>query len=179
MLSYLPFLIAPEYILNNNVSQSNDMFALGCLAYAVHNKGASVLKTFNNYHSYEKQVKSINAHSFASMPPHLQPVLASLLTRLPNQRMTPIEFQNSKYFDNILVSTIRFLENFPEKTREEKAQFMKGLSKVLSQFPERVIRRKVRFICAAAVFYITTLTLDITFPTGRIKRLAIITLYHT
>ncbi|KAG1149001.1 hypothetical protein G6F37_002830 [Rhizopus arrhizus] len=134
---------APEYILNNNVSQSNDMFALGCLAYAVHNKGVSILKTFNNYHSYEKQVKSINAHSFSSMPPHLQPVLASLLTRLPNQRMTPIEFQNSKYFDNILVSTIRFLENFPEKTREEKAQFMKGLSKVLTQFPERVIRRKI------------------------------------
>ncbi|CAO3696430.1 unnamed protein product [Rhizopus stolonifer] len=134
---------APEFVLNNNICQANDMFALGCLAYAVHNKGVSVLKTFNSHHSYEKQVKSITSNSFSDMPSHLQQVLALLLARHPNQRMTPIEFQNSRYFDNILVSTIRFLESFPEKTREEKAQFMKGLSKVLSQFPERVIRRKI------------------------------------
>ncbi|CEG63141.1 Putative SCY1 protein kinase [Rhizopus microsporus] len=134
---------APEFILDNNICQANDMFSLGCLAYAVHNKGISLLKTFNNYHSYEKQVKTINSQSLSNMPHHLQQVLSLLLAKHPNQRMTPTEFQNSKYFDNLLVSTIRFLESFPEKTKEEKAQFMKGLAKVLGQFPERVIRRKI------------------------------------
>ncbi|CAO3672144.1 unnamed protein product [Rhizopus microsporus] len=134
---------APEFILDNNICQANDMFSLGCLAYAVHNKGISLLKTFNNYHSYEKQVKAINSQSLSNMPHHLQQVLSLLLAKHPNQRMTPTEFQNSKYFDNLLVSTIRFLESFPEKTKEEKAQFMKGLAKVLGQFPERVIRRKI------------------------------------
>lgn len=120
------------------------MFSLGCLAYAVHNKGVSFLKTFNSYHTYEKQVKSINYQSFTNIPTHLKQVIQSLLSRNPNQRMTPADFQNSKYFDNLLVSTMKFLESFPEKTREEKAQFMKGLSRVLGQFPERVLKKKVR-----------------------------------
>jgi SCY1-like protein 2 len=120
------------------------MFSLGCLAYAVHNKGVSILKTFNSFHTYEKQVKSlITTQSLSSIPHHLQDVIRSLLTRHPNQRMDPTSFQNSKYFDNLLVSTMKFLESFPEKTREEKAQFMKGLSRVLGQFPERVLKRKI------------------------------------
>ncbi|KAI9486147.1 MAG: hypothetical protein EXX96DRAFT_592949 [Benjaminiella poitrasii] len=134
---------APEFVLDNNISQTNDMFSLGCLAYAVHNKGVSILKTFNSFHAYEKQIRSLASSSFLSMPAHLQDVIRSLLTRHPNQRMDPISFQSSKYFDNLLVSTMKFLESFPEKTREEKAQFMKGLARVLGQFPERVLKRKI------------------------------------
>jgi SCY1-like protein 2 len=74
---------------------------------------------------------------------HLAEVLRRLIVRQPSMRMTTIEFQSSKYFDNILVSTMKYLESFPEKTREEKSQFMKGLSRVLGQFPDRVLTRKV------------------------------------
>jgi SCY1-like protein 2 len=137
----ISYIIAPEYVIDNNICQANDMFSLGCLAYAVHNKGVSFLKTFNSFHTYERQIKSINTSQ--NIPDHLQQVIRSLLIRNPTQRMTPIDFQNSKYFDNLLVSTMKFLESFPEKTREEKAQFMKGLSRVLGQFPERVLKKKV------------------------------------
>jgi SCY1-like protein 2 len=58
-------------------------------------------------------------------------------------RMTAVEFQSSKFFDNILVSTMKYMENFAEKTRDDKSQFMKGLLRVLPQFPERVLLRKV------------------------------------
>ncbi|KAI7882300.1 uncharacterized protein EV154DRAFT_522996 [Mucor mucedo] len=134
---------APEYVIDSSICQANDMFSLGCLAYAVHNKGVSLLKTFNSFHTYEKQIKFIHSQSFTNIPDHLDEVIRALLVRHPNQRMTPIEFQNSKYFDNLLVSTMKFLESFPEKTREEKAQFMKGLARVLGQFPERVLKRKI------------------------------------
>ncbi|KAI8091880.1 hypothetical protein BDF21DRAFT_332122 [Thamnidium elegans] len=134
---------APEFVLDNNVCQANDMFSLGCLAYAVHNKGVSLLKTFNSFHTFEKQVKSLPSQTFTNIPDDLKQVIRGLLVRHSNQRMTPIEFQNSKYFDNLLVSTMKFLESFPEKTREEKAQFMKGLARVLGQFPERVLKRKI------------------------------------
>ncbi|CEP10781.1 hypothetical protein [Parasitella parasitica] len=134
---------APESVLDNNLCQANDMFSLGCLAYAVHNKGVSILKTFNSFHTYERQIKTIHSQSFSNIPAHLQDVIRSLLTRHPNQRMDPVSFQNSKYFDNLLVSTMKFLESFPEKTREEKGQFMKGLARVLGQFPERVLKRKI------------------------------------
>lgn len=59
-------------------------------------------------------------------------------------RMNAVEFQSSKFFDNILVSTMKYMENFAEKTRDDKGQFMKGLLRVLPQFPERVLYRKVR-----------------------------------
>lgn len=131
-------------MIDSHICQANDMFSLGCLAYAVHNKGIPLLKTFNSFHTYEKQIKFINSQSFTNIPDDLEQVIRSLLVRHPNQRMTPIEFQNSKYFDNLLVSTMKFLESFPEKTREEKAQFMKGLARVLGQFPERVLKRKVK-----------------------------------
>ncbi|CAO3638747.1 unnamed protein product [Mucor fragilis] len=134
---------APESVLDSNICQANDMFSLGCLAYAVHNKGVSILKTFNSFHTYERQIKTIHAQTLANIPAHLQDVIKSLLTRHPNQRMDPVSFQNSRYFDNLLVSTMKFLESFPEKTREEKAQFMKGLARVLGQFPERVLKRKI------------------------------------
>ncbi|KAL1926285.1 hypothetical protein VTP01DRAFT_5982 [Rhizomucor pusillus] len=134
---------APEFILDNQVLQANDMFSLGCLAYAVHNKGISLLHTFNNLHTYERKIQALSTSDFTNMPTHLQPVIRRLLTREPSHRLTAAEFQNSKYFDNILVSTMKFLETFPEKTREEKSQFMKGLARVLNQFPERVLKRKI------------------------------------
>jgi SCY1-like protein 2 len=57
--------------------------------------------------------------------------------------MTAREFQQSQYFDNILVCTIRFLDALPAKTPNEKAQFMRGLPRILPQFPKSVLDRKL------------------------------------
>ena len=70
-------------------------------------------------------------------------MLPRLLTRRPAQRLNAREFQQSQYFDNILVSTIRFLDSLPAKTPQEKAQFMRGLPRILAQFPKAVLEKKV------------------------------------
>jgi SCY1-like protein 2 len=70
-------------------------------------------------------------------------VLPRLITRRPAQRMTSKEFQQSAYFDNILISVIRFLDTLPAKTPNEKSQFMRGLSRVLPSFPKSVLEKKV------------------------------------
>ena len=57
--------------------------------------------------------------------------------------MSAREFQQSEFFDNILVSTIRFLDTFPAKTPNEKSQFMRGLLKVLPSFPKSVMEKKI------------------------------------
>jgi SCY1-like protein 2 len=57
--------------------------------------------------------------------------------------MNAKEFQESEFFDNILVSTIRFLDAFPAKTANEKASFLRGLIKVLPSFPKSVMEKKV------------------------------------
>ncbi|KAI7198403.1 kinase-like protein, partial [Hortaea werneckii] len=53
------------------------------------------------------------------------------------------EFQEAAYFDNILVSTIRFLDALPAKTPQEKAAFMRGLPRIMPQFPKSVLEKKV------------------------------------
>ena len=57
--------------------------------------------------------------------------------------MTASEFQQSEFFNNILVSTIRFLDAFPAKTPNEKSQFLRGLMKVLPSFPKSVMEKKL------------------------------------
>lgn len=57
--------------------------------------------------------------------------------------MNSREFQQSQFFDNILVSSIRFLDALPAKTSNEKSQFMRGLPKILDQFSKSVLDKKV------------------------------------
>ena len=70
-------------------------------------------------------------------------VLPRLITRRPAQRMNAREFQQSQFFDNILMSSIRFLDALPAKTPNEKSQFLRGLPKILDQFPKSVLDKKV------------------------------------
>ncbi|KAF9164746.1 hypothetical protein DFQ26_001092 [Actinomortierella ambigua] len=134
---------APEYALDQRIDPSNDMFGVGCLAYAVLNKGTPLLNTHGNLNTYRQQVERISMQSYEKFPHHLQEAMQRLITRDPMMRMNAVEFQSSKFFDNILVSTMRYMETFAEKTRDDKSQFMKGLLRVLSQFPERVLYKKI------------------------------------
>jgi SCY1-like protein 2 len=44
MLSALTLGIAPEYALDEQLLTASDMYSLGCLVYAVHNKGTGPYK---------------------------------------------------------------------------------------------------------------------------------------
>ena len=57
--------------------------------------------------------------------------------------MSAREFQEAPYFDNMLVSAIRFLDSLPAKTANEKSQFMRGLPRIMNQFPKSVLEKKV------------------------------------
>lgn len=135
--------LAPEFALDESIEVSSDMFSLGCLIYAVHNKGVPPFQNRQNLHTYRKNVEKLTSISYNHLPGHLHDVMYRLLTRYPSGRMNASEFITSKYFDNVLVSTIRFLESFPEKSRHEKSDFLKGVVRVLPQFPNRILLRKI------------------------------------
>lgn len=112
----------------------------------------SPLKTNSNVAAYKKFFDSSSSYpsstnNFLSSRPLpkdlLTGVLPRLITRRPGQRMNAREFQQSKFFDNILVSSIRFLDALPAKSPNEKSQFMRGLPKILDQFPRSVLEKKV------------------------------------
>lgn len=144
---------SPDFVLDNNLTISADMFSLGLLCVALYNSPhRSPLESHGSVSSYKRLFASSStipssSNGFLSsrtLPRDLLAhVLPRLITRRPAQRMTANEFQNSEYFDNILVSTIRFLDSFPAKTPNEKAQFMRGLNRVLPSFPKSVMEKKL------------------------------------
>lgn len=139
--------------MDSNVSPAADMFSLGLVILALYDSPhASPLKTNSNISTYKKLFSSssstpssTNNYLSSRLLPKdlLNNVLSRLITRRPGQRMNAREFQQSHFFDNILVSSIRYLDSLPAKTPNEKSQFMRGLPKILDQFPRSVLEKKV------------------------------------
>ena len=144
---------SPDFAMDGNITTSADMFSLGLLILALYNAPhTSPLKTNQNLSTYKKLLSSSSSVPSASnrflcnksLPQTLtSAVLPRLITRRPAQRMNVREFQQSEFFDNILVSSIRFLESLPTKSANEKNQFMRGLPRILDQFPKSVLEKKV------------------------------------
>ncbi|KAK3945572.1 kinase-like domain-containing protein [Diplogelasinospora grovesii] len=144
---------SPDFVLDNNLTTSADMFSLGLLCIALYNSPHrspiecnSSITTYKRVFQSPSTIPSAQNVYLSSRPPPKDlssHVLPRLITRRPANRMTAREFQQSEYFDNILVSTIRFLDAFPAKTPNEKAQFLRGLIKVLPSFPKSVMEKKV------------------------------------
>ncbi|KAL1306708.1 hypothetical protein AAFC00_005377 [Neodothiora populina] len=144
---------SPDFVIDQNVSGSADMFSLGLLILALYNSPhRSPLNTHGSLSSYKRMFSSSSTiptqqNSFLSagkLPKDLaSDLLPRLITRRPAQRLNATEFQQARYFDNILVSTIRFLDGFPAKTPNEKTQFMRGLPRIMPQFPRSVLEKKI------------------------------------
>ncbi|KAK4119308.1 ARM repeat-containing protein [Parathielavia appendiculata] len=144
---------SPDFAIDNNLTPSADMFSLGLLIISLYNSPhKSPLSTNGSLSAYQRLFQSSQSipnstNNFLSsrpLPKELtNHVLPRLITRRPAQRMTATEFQQSEFFNNILVSTIRFLDAFPAKTPNEKSQFLRGLIKVLPSFPKSVLERKL------------------------------------
>lgn len=144
---------SPDFAMDSNISFSSDMFSLGLLLLALYNSPhTSPFKTNANLATYKKLFSSSSttpsqSNNFLSsrpLPNDLKSaVLPKLITRRPAQRLNSREFQQSAFFDNILVSSIRFMDALPAKTPNEKSAFMRGLPKILDQFPKSVLEKKI------------------------------------
>jgi SCY1-like protein 2 len=146
---------SPDFVLDNSLVPSADMFSLGLLILALYNSPhSSPLSTGGSLSSYKRifssstsvptQNNNFLVPSTHPLPPKLKAeLLPKLITRRAANRMTAREFQEASYFDNILVSTMRFLDALPAKTPNEKTQFMRGLPRIMPQFPKSVLEKKV------------------------------------
>ncbi|GAA5900963.1 hypothetical protein JCM8208_007576 [Rhodotorula glutinis] len=141
--------IAPEYALDESPpAPSNDMYSLGCILHAIHTHTGP---PFQNRHSLKKLRTNLEeglglvSSQWRKLPQDVQEVLASLLTRYPNRRLTARQFLESRYFEGLLVGTLRFLErdSFASTSSEAQASFLKGLVSVLPSFSDKVVRRKI------------------------------------
>ena len=144
---------SPDFVLDTNINQSADMFSLGLIVIALYNsphrspiETSYSVSTYKRIFSTPSSIPSHNNnfHCSQSVPKDIKgDLLPKLLTRRPAQRYNAREFQQAQYFDNVLVSTMRFLDSLPAKTPNEKSQFMRGLPRILSQFPGSVLEKKI------------------------------------
>ncbi|RMZ77536.1 hypothetical protein DV737_g4334, partial [Chaetothyriales sp. CBS 132003] len=143
---------SPDFVLDSNVTSAADMFSLGLVLLACYRTPhRSPIDAHGSQSTYKKICSSVstvpnpsnNYLSGNSLPQELAQTLARVLARRPAQRMSASEFQQSQYFDNVLVNTMRFLDDLPAKSAVEKSQFMRGLGRILPQFPKSVLSKKV------------------------------------
>ena len=144
---------SPDFVIDTNITQSADMFSLGLIVIALYNSPhQSPIETSYSVSTYKRifstpssiPTTNNNFHCSQNLPKDVKAdLLPKLITRRPAQRYGAREFQQAQYFDNVLVSTMRFLDSLPAKTPNEKSQFMRGLPRILSQFPKSVLEKKI------------------------------------
>lgn len=147
---------SPDFVLDAHLTPSADMYSLGLLITALHNHPTrtSPLRTNNSLATYKRLFASPSTTPSASnnflipsshpLPSNLSTdLLPRLLARRPTGRLNARDFQQHAYFDNLLVSTLRFLDALPAKSAQEKQAFLRGLPRILPQFPEKVLVQKV------------------------------------
>lgn len=141
--------LAPEYAIDEKLLTANDMYSLGCLVYAAHSKGSPPFKNRNslgNLRQNAEQLSTITgSSSWTRLGRDVLDLLGSLLTRFPGSRLSAKTFGESQYFNNILVSTLKFMEreSFAGRSKDERVSFLKGLLKILPSFSDKLLRRKV------------------------------------
>ncbi|KAJ3297471.1 hypothetical protein HDU79_003553 [Rhizoclosmatium sp. JEL0117] len=138
--------LAPETVLDSSCSTASDLWSLGCLIYSLYNYGHSPISCAGNVNSYKSRMMSALDSLFSNsnnLPQGLEDLVRGLLKQSPQQRLSLSSFQSSPYFDNLLVSTITFLETIVEKNQVTKAQFFKGLVQILPQYSMKTVNRKI------------------------------------
>ncbi|TPX57952.1 hypothetical protein CcCBS67573_g09201, partial [Chytriomyces confervae] len=136
--------MAPELVMDSRCMPASDLWSLACLIYSVFNNGSSPIAANDNLHTYNticNRLETVNLSK--NIPPQLTESLRRMLQKDASTRLPLSQFESSSFFDNILVSTIGFLESFVEKNQISKAQFLKGLVAMLPQFSLKLVHRKI------------------------------------
>ena len=149
--NYLPYFaqpaldfLAPEYILQRRCEFASDRFSLGCLAVACYNRGNSVMQNRNNLLTYKQGVERLSQVSLMATPAELARTVRGLLTAEFENRVSLEEFQKCNFFtSSILMCSIVEMERLCEKTPVNKAKFLKDFARVLPQYHDHTLYRKV------------------------------------
>lgn len=134
---------APELIIDHKLDIANDIFSLGCLLIALFTSRPP-MRTDNNSNQYKHEFANITKlFRDERIPKYLHDMLPQMVTRYPEQRLTLDQFKSSSLFDNVLIRTINFLDDFPVKLPAEQQAFMAGFAKLIDQFPKSVLQKKI------------------------------------
>ncbi|KAK9283162.1 hypothetical protein L1049_011394 [Liquidambar formosana] len=117
---------------------SIDSWGLGCFIYELF--------------SGTKLGKTEELRITASIPKSLLPDYQRLLSSMPSRRLNTSKLlENSEYFQNKLVDTIRFMEILNLKDSVEKDTFFRKLPNLAEQLPREIVLKKLLPLLASAL----------------------------
>lgn len=139
----------PVYVIDRRVGPYNDMYSLGILFYMAMHHGAKPYQTHGSVsvlRAYmEDWPQQMYSSTWSLLGTDIQTILTRLLSRTEASRYTAKAFLDLPYFNSMLVRVLKFLEreSFAAHSRTEKAQFLRGMYKILPQFSVPLLRRKL------------------------------------
>ena len=141
----------PEYALDERLTTASDLYALGCVLYAVHLGGRPPFQNHNSLSTLRQNADRLargdigSSTAMAKLGNDLRDLICGLITRTSANRLTAITLPSQPVFSSIATSTLLFLDRatFSGKPREEKSVFLRGLLRVLPNFSERLKKRKI------------------------------------
>ncbi|OMJ19969.1 Protein kinase domain-containing protein ppk32 [Smittium culicis] len=137
---------APELILKDIVIDKNDLFSVGCILFAIHNNGHSVIQnTNNNVHDYEKKISKIKSLDLTFLESEFDTQRAVSLLINPNYetRISIQTFLSSNFFNNIYSKTLYDLENINQLTPTAQSNILRQVTQLSNKYPDSILTRKV------------------------------------
>lgn len=137
---------APEYILSRSCDLSSDMFSFGVLIYSIYNKGRPPFDCDNNMTAFKRNVEQMSRNSstpLGSVPNEVQEHVRNLLSITTTLRPDVHMMSKISFFENVAAMTLQYLDSLVQRDDMAKSQFFRGLYKVMSKLPKRVIIQRV------------------------------------
>jgi len=137
---------APEYILSRSCDVSSDMFSLGVLIYSIYNKGRPPFDCDNNMTAFKRNVEQMSRNSstaLGNVPKEVQEHVRNLLSITPTLRPDVHVMSKISFFENVAAMTLQYLDSLMQRDEMAKSQFFRGLYKVMSKLPKRVVIQRV------------------------------------
>lgn len=137
---------APEYILSRSCDVSSDMFSLGVLIYSIYNKGRPPFDCDSNMSAFKRNVEQMSRKSVTALgnvPKEVQEHVRNLLSITPTLRPDVHMMSKISFFENVAAMTLQYLDSLVQRDEMAKSQFFRGLYKVMSKLPKRVVLQRV------------------------------------
>lgn len=140
--------VAPELIETHNATRApqtpaSDMFSLGCLLFELLAR-RPLLPPDCSVSDHQGRVSGLAFMDFGSIPVDAQQLVKSMLSGIPSVRPSASAFLGASFFqDDVLVRSLRFLDNLLQRDNLQKTAFLKDALKFWPRFDHRVLRYKV------------------------------------
>ncbi|XP_044757713.1 SCY1-like protein 2 [Coccinella septempunctata] len=138
--------LAPERIIDQKHGTLSDIFSLGMLCYALHSTGNKTLmavETMQQFRTRAQKLKNLSDNNLQCLPESLREHGRLMLSPSQSERPDAHQFLKIRYFEDLGIKTLQYLDSLLQWDNIQKSQFYKSLPAALPNLPQRVKVQRV------------------------------------